>query len=278
MQNEWGEGGMRIAVVFFLMMAMVSCKRECTKVIDTYENGKPKEVHVLADCSDSTTYTRLYYYENGQLSSEAQYANGRGNGKCKSWYENGIQSAEWQLLDGKEHGFIQCWNETGIKVKETVLDRGLENGAERKWGDDGKIAYEGNYRDGKMHGQWKYYDENGFYIRNYSYGSKEGGTYEKWIDTSTGDVQIVIGQYVADKEDGLWKWFTKDSILNYSVQYKEGVTEGEVTYYYRNGNVESKGTCVNDQLEGERYYYSEEGKLTKIKYYDKGKLIRTKKL
>ena len=50
---------------------------------------------------------------------------------------------------------------------------------------------------------------------------------------------------------------------------------GIVTYYYENGNINSKGKQYLKKKLGEWNYYDTSGKLTHTEVYQKGKLIKT---
>ena len=69
-------------------------------------------------------------YENGQLSFENTYEDGRLNGLCKEWHENGLLKSEGYFISGEE------------------------NGLHKTWCNKGKIVRERNYINGNYEGQW----------------------------------------------------------------------------------------------------------------------------
>lgn len=60
--------------------------------------------------------------------------------------------------------------------------------------------------------------------------------------------------------------------VNIKGEFKNGLREGSLTYYYPNGAVKSKGVYINDKIEGELLNYFENGTLRYKGFYKKGKL------
>lgn len=91
-----------------------------------YDNhGEPKEGRWFGE------------YENGQLSSECHYLNGKQHGNQSAWYEDGKLNYEWHYIHGKETGVTKCWYENG------------------------QLHYEKNYENGKKHGRYIFYKKDG---------------------------------------------------------------------------------------------------------------------
>jgi antitoxin component YwqK of YwqJK toxin-antitoxin module len=278
-----------LGFIVLVVLILPACKHECRKVVDTYNDGKDKVVHEIPDCSDSTTYTRLYYHENGQLASQAQYVNGVTNGKCKSWYENGVMSAEWEQLNGKQDGPFRCWEENGVLYKQGTTRDGLEHGLIKEWDKNGKLIYEANLIDGKRDGVTTSYNSTGKFVRMYKHGLLEGNSYESFYDSTDKERRIVIGQFRNDKEEGMWKWFHEDSMLYFTEEYKEGQAHGKAIKYFLDGSIQRIGQYEFGREQGDWQYYNDKGKLIGVevykdgnlvleKYYEQGKLIRTKKI
>ncbi|WP_341482117.1 nicotinic acid mononucleotide adenyltransferase [Christiangramia crocea] len=74
--------------------------------------------------------------------------------------------------------------------------------------EDGSIRQEGTYKDGKLHGQWVSYDQNGekTTIAYYNKGEKEG----KWFFWN-GD-QLTEVDYENNRIASVRNWETKNSI------------------------------------------------------------------
>lgn len=80
----------------------------------------------------------VYYYPNGQKSSEANYIKNKYIGKYTSWYKNGNLEKEG------------CYNEDNIV-----------NGEWKWWRENGAIFKKGNFTNHNYEGEWTWYHENG---------------------------------------------------------------------------------------------------------------------
>ena len=70
------------------------------------------------------TGKNLCKYENGQKYSEANFKDGKADGKLIWWYENGQQRGEGNYKDDKLHGKFSLWNENGQLIFETTYEDG----------------------------------------------------------------------------------------------------------------------------------------------------------
>ena len=69
--------------------------------------------------------------------------------------------------------------------------------------DNGQIQQQGTFKDGKLHGEWISYDENGnkIAIAEYNHGAKVGKWF-LWNDSSLNEVDYAANKIVAVKN---WK-------------------------------------------------------------------------
>lgn len=109
---------------------------------------------------------------------------------------------------------------------------------------------------------------------------KEGKWIEMYYD---GNKYKSIEYYKQDQPVKKWKSFIDDKIYK-TEKYKNGICT--VKYYYQNGKLQSRGkTKIEvDSKEihwfyfGDWKFYSDKGKLTEIKKYNKGELISEKEI
>ena len=71
------------------------------------------------------------------------------------------------------------------------------------------------------------------------------------------------GNYVKGKQEGTWKFYSKDGSLFMQGPYKAGKKEGEFTEYYPSGKVRAKGMYEGSKKMGVWNYYLETGALDK---------------
>jgi len=121
----------------------------------------------------------IYYYENGQKSSEGQYLNDKREGVWCTWYENGQKKSEGKYIADNYEGMWEYWHENGQKRSEGKYLKDEKDGLWQYWYsggkmeceetlkkgllisgigyfDNGNMSYKGSYSDGKSHGEWTY--------------------------------------------------------------------------------------------------------------------------
>ena len=87
------------------------------------------------------------------------------------------------------------------------------------------------------------------------------------------------------KKQGYWEllvgpnFFTRGYTLTLKGTYVDNALDGEYTYYYNNGNVESSGVCKDGAYDGEVKFFYHNGKLRHVgsyipQFYSKGKRSR----
>lgn len=87
-----------------------------SEVIHFYENGKIQEIGFF-DVDGNKTGHWLYYYENGNLMTEASFKNNKKSGKWKTYNQKGKVIVYMKYKRGKRiEGFF--WTETdGLVIK-----------------------------------------------------------------------------------------------------------------------------------------------------------------
>ncbi len=123
------------------------------------------------------------WHDNGMLCEETQYDNGKLNGKQYYYSIYGTVSHEFNFADGLMHGRQTAYHPNGtvmskmhykngipcgervtyyntgtLKSLETYTERGLLTGTSRKWYSNGRLACDGTYIDGKLHGMYFEYN------------------------------------------------------------------------------------------------------------------------
>ncbi|NCB45077.1 MAG: toxin-antitoxin system YwqK family antitoxin [Clostridia bacterium] len=99
---------------------------------------------------------------------------------------------------------------------------------------DGKTVYlKSNFVDGKQHGEYVEYFQNGQI--NYKYNFKTG------------------------LEDGEWIWYNEKGNTLKKANYKEGKLHGEWITWFDNGQIHVKGQYENGEEVGEWFQWDEAG-------------------
>jgi len=108
--------------------------------------------------------TRIEYFENGNIRSKASYKSGKLNGPYIEYFENSRDiTAKGNYKDGKRDGYWEFFDTPGKKrlgEKETYKD-GRLHGPWVGYYDNGQLYSEGIYKDGEKDGPWVSYKKNG---------------------------------------------------------------------------------------------------------------------
>ncbi|MBI4946461.1 MAG: toxin-antitoxin system YwqK family antitoxin [Bacteroidetes bacterium] len=145
--------------------------------------------------------------------------------------------------------------------------------------------YEGDFKDNKPIGEFKYYYDTGE-LKTISDFSKDGFVC-RTRHYFPGNILMAEGKYVNEKRDSVWKFYNAPNALvseesykngkkdgvekNYSPQgklveeknWKDSILNGTWKQYYEDGGIKTEGAYNAGFLEGE------------IKYYYPGKIIST---
>ena len=128
---------------------------------------------------------RITFDESGYISIDANYKNGRLNGRKteyrygsvkrqienytdgvlngnkKTFYESGTLQEDGGYKNGKRDGLVKWFNQEEKPSIEYTYKMGIIDGPAKTFFASGKIQTEGNYKNDNETGEWKEYDENG---------------------------------------------------------------------------------------------------------------------
>ena len=94
-----------------------------------------------------------YFYEDGSLKSEWNYADGKLEGRSVEYHSNGRIKTEWNFLNDKIDGIVKFYDEEGCLVSERHYRNNLQEGPSIEYYKDGSVRTKGNYKNGKMSGK-----------------------------------------------------------------------------------------------------------------------------
>ncbi len=151
-----------------------------------------------------------YYYQNGSLSQEVTYVDGKEEGEEIRWYSNGKKKSQVTYRQGKKVGPWIAWGPNGTKAEEGIYVDGKRDGAWTSWYNNGQITEQGQFRQGKKVGHWEAW---------YRTGEREGAGDD---DSATGWVR--------------WKWYDRHGTLCAEETY-EGDSVVQATYFNEDGSV-----------------------------------------
>jgi antitoxin component YwqK of YwqJK toxin-antitoxin module len=210
-----------------------------------------------------------FYDDEGNLKMEISYKEGKKNGIRRTYREQEI--IEENFVDDLKQGISSYYYADGNLKKTVFYVDGLEEGMAMEYGEDGRIIQLITYKkgfisnrerinrfdsEGKKHGNWKYFYENGNLQLEciYKHGLRNG--YYKEYDI---DGKLLFAYKFVDGE---------------KQEYVAELTKLDIkTEYYPDGKLKIKATYKDDKPEGVWREYSEEGEVEKSYIYKYGIVI-----
>jgi antitoxin component YwqK of YwqJK toxin-antitoxin module len=174
--------------------------------------------------------------------------NGKKHGQWQGQFPNTTATSYIGKFEhGKRVGLFKFYHQNG-KLKAAMLfsKNGTFARAEMYY-EDGTLIAKGNYVNEKKDSVWTYYG-----------GSKNVRKTESWkMGKLHGETVVYFEPQVG-----------MTSIPPFqTLMYKDSIPHGEVKEFYLNGKVKMKGRYLDGNLEGDVYYYYENGKRMLIERY-----------
>jgi antitoxin component YwqK of YwqJK toxin-antitoxin module len=156
----------------------------------------------------------------------------------------------------------------GDTLTKGQLFCGLETGEWTTFYASGKIEEVQFYKDGKLHGEYLFYNEDGILIEkgNFNNGIREG---EYHFYYNSGKIERK-GNYKNEKIHGKVEQWSENGNKEFESNYINGVLNGVFKNYGENGLLKNEGSKLNGLTEGEYKSYDENGNLDFTCTYEKG--------
>lgn len=148
--------------------------------------------------------------------------------------------------------FAQEYNQTDSK--------GRKQGPWTAFYANGQKRYEGQFKNDKCSGEFKYYDEQG-HLKAINIFDRSG---EKALNKTyaPNGTLVATGYYVNQKKEGEWSYYSHENgKLILVEEYKDGKANGTSKLYYDTGMLMMERQMVNDQMEGHAKTYYPSGAL-----------------
>lgn len=217
----------------------------------TYRENEKLEENFINDLKQGIT---TYYYPEGQIKKTLNYINGLEEGIAKEYAEDGRII---QLITYKK-GFIS--NRERINRYD---NEGKKHGNWKYFYDDGVLQLECIYKHGLRNGYYKEYDEEGNLLVAYKYvdGEKQEFVAElAKLDVKKeyypdGKVKIKATYNKENKPEGVWREYNEEGEVEKSFIYKNGIVIGEGIITEQGNKTGSwKEYFDNGLIKGEGFY------------------------
>ncbi len=249
------------------------------KWVTYYESGKVQYKIVYKDDLIHGDY--FYYHPNGQLGEHFVFESGRctnlleqyaadgsplvknGNGNYRSMTDEAVYNGSGPIKNGKAFGQWELFaNSTKISLKATFVDTSFiinevmygakaivknGNGQYRDYAIDGKtILIKGEIREGRRHGKWTTYFEDGTLSEeiNYDNGTLTGRYLSKYVDGTN----MYECTYKKGKVEGMCQWYHPNGQLSAEVEYKQGAKQGWQSFFAEDGQLIRKERWEDNRL------------------------------
>ena len=119
---------------------------------------------------------------------------------------------------------------------------------------NGQKRYEGQFKDGRCTGEFKYYDEQGrLKATNLFDRTGEKALNKTYAENGT---LIATGYYLHQKKEGVWQYFSRDNgKMILEEDNKDGKVHGASKVYYENGVLMMERQFVDGLMEGHAKIY-----------------------
>jgi uncharacterized protein len=205
------------------------------------------------------------YYENAQVKEVGEYKDNKRTGVWKYYFEDGVLkgSIEYEEDFGK---YVEHYHSGKIYAEGPKT--GIRNtGHWRYYNEDSTLESEGDYKNGKKHGDWVTYFPSG---KISSQGKFENDEHAGvWVYFFEDGTISSTGSYSAGKKEGQWKAFETNGALKSDATFDQGT--GDYREFYADGKLKTKGRVVDGKRQGRWEFYFPDGKREGYCDYEKDK-------
>ena len=153
------------------MLFLTSCKTEFRRTVEKYPNDKVSVEYVYPDKKDTTNFTYVAYYENGNTMFKSYVKDMMFVGEKINYFDNG-KIADIETLfkpvsfyDSLYDCHIQYFSPNGKTLKMLYFRNGVKAFPSKYWLDSG-ITLTGKYYDSNHNTVlWQWFDKNNKIIK-----------------------------------------------------------------------------------------------------------------
>jgi antitoxin component YwqK of YwqJK toxin-antitoxin module len=235
------------------------------------------------DADGNITAVITSYHPNGQPKQYLEVLNNRAFGVYKEWYSNGPLKIEAYVIGGEAdidmtaqkswlfEGLCNAWDENGRLEAVIAYTKGDLDGPSLHYHPNGQVWKKIPYCKGKIEGVSEVYLDNGeiFQTIEYYNGNKQGISKRYWCEGKTAMVEqyqdglLLSGQYydlqgklVSQIENGAgFRAIFGKSAVNEIHEYRDGIQEGVVKIFDRNGRLTRSYSVRKKLKNGEEIEY-----------------------
>lgn len=203
------------------------------------------------------TAAAVYYFPNGQKSSEGTLVKGKPDAYWKTYYDNGLLKSEGNRKNFQLDSIWKFYDQNGNKSLQISYKDGKKEGDRITWL-PGEVVFEHFENDIKS-GLTRHFDDKQRLLKTIPFvkGLEEGTSFQ--YDTLGTITEIITYKrgYITgrdrinrrdpeNRQHGPWKWFYEDGSLKQEGNFKNGLKNGIFKSFDRKGNLSIIEKFVDD--------------------------------
>jgi len=223
-------------------------------------------------------------FDQGRLPlvSQANFRDGKLNGKWVIYDANKRKLSEWEFTDGRRHGRSTWWYAKGTKMREINYDDGSIDGEFNEWDRAGQQVTNDRYEDGRrLEKKTEYHrghkkSEGMILYPRYVLETADDwwnctlatytqeGEAEKhgtWISWYPNGQRKLEGHYKHDIPTGEFVWWHPNGQKSLQAAYQDGKKHGNWTWWHANGQKSIQGEYVNGDPSSKWLWWKDTGKV-----------------
>lgn len=152
----------------------------------------------------------------------------------------------------------------------------VNDGSYIEYYEDGTKFAEGNFTEGIMDGDWKYWHPNGQLCKDITYkAGKPDGSHKVFREDGTVESVQVFKDGV---RNGEWiSYFEDGETVKMKTEFDTGRLSGQRITYYRDGSVRQQAEFSDGLLDGQTTEFGKDGKKLAEAVFEKGKVKSIKR-
>jgi antitoxin component YwqK of YwqJK toxin-antitoxin module len=257
-----------IELFFVMILSFIIIPWIVYRIVKEYKDNLQKEEylpdgsHTIDKKEEKICFTLLNgkrnglyeeFYKNGNRRFRINYKDGKKDGSYEEWYENGKINYTTNYIEDVQEGKACKYDKSGNLLRKFMVingstedeikydKKGPLNGLHEEWNNDYSKKFlekSINYKDGKRHGVYEEYDQDGNRVLKCNYkNNKRDGEEEEYYDNGK-------KKFTTNWKDGLQEGKTCtydiEGALLREVDLINGKYIGDAIEYYKNGHLRMK--------------------------------------
>ena len=163
----------------------------------------------------------LRFYDDGKLRASLIHAKSSGKTYASLYFKNGQKGAEGKYFKQKRDSIWNFYSYyTGTLSYRESYSMGLKDGPATKYYPGGAKAEVIVWKDDLKNGHWEqFYEDSTLRLSSQHVMDKIHGQYRLY---NRNKILILEGSYMNGSQDGEWKFYDQDGVLQRSLRYREG--------------------------------------------------------